>query len=353
MEKHADIVRFFLLCGNIKNIVSSIQSTSECLQSHQIKENDTLKIVLLLCINHNIGYEREGVILLFKLFPDRSLTDLFDLMQKVFYRIHYLSYENIVIVLREIDAEEMKKETENTSFTFDKNAKKNVDPQKEKEKLISRKIQNEIPVISYKTVLSPVIRCAICTLIPPCSHKAATELFAESEFKRNSLPISTVNSICSEYYHHGFCSSYNTRGTCIYNHPKKLHIIEPLIIRCDICTLKWPCNNCPYSPYRNKILSTISSVQEKLSKIQKLNLPDLTLPVCCHLKNISSNWKEIMKQLSISYCTIEKKKILQDTILWCTTSYSCVDKKYINREKTIRNAFLEILESPLLELKLK
>lgn len=348
MEKFSETAKFFIISGSIKGVIGAIQSSAQCIKSNQIKENDCLKILLNFCKKHDIGHEREGMILLLKIYPKRSLTDLFDLIQEVFTRRYFISYENIMRIMkeREIIAKETEKEFKLKNMKLSKALRKIEEGKKVKS---SAEVPKDIPEISYLCVIQPIKRCGICTLLPPCSHISEDNLRDSSVELRGKLPVDDSVGNCLEFIRYGKCSSYNTFERCKYNHPNNVHKIKNPVVRCTICTLIWPCNICPYSINRRSLIKCLESAQLKLSNIINLCSPEPSFSLTQHAEEVSADWLDIVIYYRDTYCNPENNQILAENLLWANTSYCCVVKKFKFREKNIRDEFNEILTSKLLE----
>ena len=352
MEKFTENVRFFIISGNKKGVINAIQTTAHCLKSNQLKENDCLKVLLHFCKQHKIGYEREAIILLLKIFPKNSLTDIFDLMQIVFTKRYFISYENIVRIMKEKEMEEKEKEKLLKNVKVSKIVKKNEILQKSKDVPVNMCYQ-DVQEFSYLRILEPRKRCEICTLIPPCSHINENELIENSCEIRNKLLLNKKVNDCLEFVRYGTCTSFNKYNRCLYNHPKSIHKINIPAPRCTICTLLWPCNFCSYSIERNNLIKTIENVKTRLLLIQSLCLSSPSFSLVHHLDAISPNWKNTILQYNEIYCTPHTNQNIIDNLLWVNTSLCCDGKKFKTREKLVLDKFQEILKSKLLDPRVK
>jgi hypothetical protein len=327
--------------------VHSIQTISLSLQSNQIKEKDCLKVILFFCKKHNIGYDKEGIILLFEYVPERSLSKMLDLIQNVFTKRFYISHENIITVIREIEEKEL-------NSIVKKDLRNGLDVTKK----IKNKIFHEKPIeISHLCVLQPLERCKLCTIVP-CSHITNDDLSKKCEARRIELPEYTEKrdklneKNCLEFIQYGKCSSFNNSGHCLYNHPKSMFNIKLIPIRCAICTMIFPCDKCKYSKKRIDLMKLIKNVEERLVIINKLNSPKPPLSLTQRLDDIDIKWMDIVKYYQVVYITDEKNKIINDMKLFIDISYCSEIKRYVSKAKLLREAFDEILESKLLEPKI-
>jgi len=131
MIEGTGIMKYILICHKPGNLIGFIRSQAAYFKTAPIAEADALTVVLTALSKMRVGYDRDGIQELFRLFPDLRMSNIFDSLQRTFWKYHYISVENL---------------------------RKSGDGATEK------------PEIDSSSALQPFQRCSICTLFPPCKH---------------------------------------------------------------------------------------------------------------------------------------------------------------------------------------
>lgn len=245
MENYGEKLRYIFICHKPKSMVGYILSRSTSIKTKAIGEKDALIVVLSILNRSHVGYNRQGIHSVFKLNTDNSLSNIIDLIQKVFVKEQFVSAENV-------------------------------------DKVLGKPV--ELPTVSAAQAILPLDRCSICTLVPPCKHITQDKLNANGLLRRKELPRYKDGAMtCPEFARKGFCTMFNRTGSCALDHPKSIHKILSETKRCAQCTIPWPCNHCAYSRDRDRLLELMNELEKRLVRFRQINVPDPPLSLIGHL----------------------------------------------------------------------
>ena len=244
--------RFIFVLNDITKLISYVQTVSLKLKLKTLHEKDCMVFILRFLKEKNIGYDREGLLFMFKQVPGRAITTMLDLLQDCFLQRHYISEANLIA---------------------------------------TSKIPLKVPPteVSATRVLEPLPRCRICTLYPPCKHIPEDSFLALAKKRRSELP-SRIHSatICVEYARYGRCSAFNNLGRCWYDHPKKLYKVVGNPRRCGQCTLIWPCYHCDYVVNRQQLEALLVDLKGRLRRLKAAVAPDPPISLSYYM--VSEIW---------------------------------------------------------------
>ena len=159
--------KLILVCNNPKtDLIGYLQQ--KIVTSYKTKvlsDKDALMVLIFLCHRMRVGYEREGMRAIFDCFPDRSISSMMDLLQRVFITKHFISAQ----------------------FVIDCSG-----------------VKQDVPSIPPTRAMEPLDRCAVCTLFPPCKHTTYEKLCVQSAARRKELPRYKDGSMtCPSFKQHG------------------------------------------------------------------------------------------------------------------------------------------------------
>ncbi|KAJ1393777.1 hypothetical protein B484DRAFT_408099 [Ochromonadaceae sp. CCMP2298] len=248
IERFSVLLKYLFVCPDpSKCMTGFLLNKTISIKTRSIGEKDALRVVLQLCYQHRMGFEREGIQHIFKQFPDRSLSKMLDLAQRVFVEQQYMSKENVV-------------------------------------KVLTGTARSDLPVLTQHRSLEPFPRCPLCTLYPPCQHTSLELLLKQGIQRRVELPRYKTGSMsCPTFVRYGYCTMFNRTGHCSLDHPKNLHIIKKHQVRCGQCSIPWPCGHCDYSKHRQLLLDTLAEIQTRLGRIRAINVPEPPVSLTRHL----------------------------------------------------------------------
>jgi DNA polymerase III delta prime subunit len=234
MDMYAeDNIRFVFSALSPKSLIEGIRSQAYILKLARLPEVTMLKLSLSCLVRERIGYEKDGIELLYK-YTGEDLGQIFRTIQKIFTTFSYLSYENVM------------------KITFPELAKKPA----------------EVP---FDAVLQPIPRCKLCLLPPPCQHISPFALAQQARARRRELPKWPPGSMtCARFKETGTCLSFNSLGRCSCNHPLDVHTINYPQERCPVCSLPKPCNKCEYTHRRAELQKFVEASTAKMPEYQKL-----------------------------------------------------------------------------------
>lgn len=304
-------LRYIFVCNKPQTeLIGYISSKATTVRTNKIAERDALMIMIFLCYKMRIGYEAEGMKALFTLNPDNSLSNLIDMVQKVFNSTSYISHENVM-----------------------KNSSSKAIPQ----------------LIPPERAMEPLERCTICTLYPPCKHTPYEKLVQMGIKRRRELPRYKQGSMaCPDFVLHGYCKLFNKYGHCSLDHPKNLHKLEVPRKYCGQCTIPWPCNHCAYTQDRKRLQATCDEMQRRLTLLKQINVPDPPMSLTRHLFADYPVWRETVAEIN-SHCNIPKNlELLKRINEWNETKYSINIPEYIDREKQLHWDFGELWTTAIL-----
>jgi len=223
MDAYAeDDVRFVFTSPTPKSLVEGIRSSAYILKLVRLPEKEMLRIALASLVKERIGYEKDGIELLFK-YTGEDLGLIHKTIQGVFTKYAYLSYENVM------------------KCTFPELAKR----------------PKEVP---YDAVLQPIPRCDKCLLPPPCRHISKFDLATRAKERRKELPKWGLGSMtCARFSETGCCQSFNKVGRCSCNHPQDVHTVIYPCARCPVCSLPKPCGKCEYTKRREALEEVVTA----------------------------------------------------------------------------------------------
>ena len=88
MDTFLPVAHFVFVCADINKITQYVKDLSVKLRSRAMGEQDSLAWIVKFLFRRNIGFNREGIQLLFKICKDRSLTDMLNVLQDVFVQVY-------------------------------------------------------------------------------------------------------------------------------------------------------------------------------------------------------------------------------------------------------------------------
>lgn len=250
MEAYSGTLKYIFVCPDPKACMTTFVLTkSTNFRTRSINERDALQVVLSICNQHRIGFEREGIKAVFSLHPNRSLSNILNLIDDVFLQRYYVSRENVlrIAVGKSTDA-------------------------------------SDLPVISPHRAVEPFVRCKACTLKPPCQHITLEDLVKQGIARRKELPRYKAGSMsCPEFVRYGYCTMFNRTGHCSLDHPKNLHTVKKFAVRCPQCSIVWPCNHCDFTKYRRIMQELIDELHARIGRIRAINVPEPPVSLTRHL----------------------------------------------------------------------
>lgn len=253
MEAYLSSLKYIFICPDPKSCMTGyVLNKSTNFRTRSISERDALQVVLMICSNHKIGFEREGIKAIFAVNTNRSLSKILDLLQDVFLKQHYVSRENVmkVTIGKATDA-------------------------------------SDLPVLSQHRAVEPYERCSLCTLVPPCQHIPIEELIRRGVARRKELPrYKTGSMACPGFVRYGYCAMFNKNGFCNLDHPKNVHVIKKYAVRCPQCSIVWPCNHCDFTKHRTSMQALIDELHARIGRIRAINVPEPPVSLIRHLVSL-------------------------------------------------------------------
>lgn len=161
-------LRYIFAITNPNNVSTFVRAQATHLKTNIIKPIDALTVVLNVCTKMKVGFDRDGIHELFNVYPELNMAKMIDDIQQIFYLHHYISSENI--------------------------------------KKMHRK-EIEKPEIDSYVAISPIPRCKICTLYPPCRHMTESILAEMGKKRRSELPVYRGGMECPEFIRLGLSLS--------------------------------------------------------------------------------------------------------------------------------------------------
>jgi len=334
LDTYIPAVHFIFVCSDIGKLTQYVQQVSVKLRSKAMGEQDTLAWVLKFLFRRKVGYNREGIQMLFKACKDRSLTAMLDLLQDTFLQRDFISAENILRVWT------------------------------------GAPIKVDLPEIPFTRVIEPVQRCRICTLYPPCNHTDLQALVAVAKERRDELPYTPPPTkkgggkrqsvgaaaaaaappqLCWEYTRYGKCSAFNQLGRCKYNHPKTIHKIIEEPRRCERCSIPWPCDHCAYHADRNSLIALIARLKVRLKRLKQAAAKEPPMALSFLLEERDPDWKDVVKYLDDVYTTDDKVEVFKAITTWLENAFCTDSELYIRRERFLLREFGEVVDIPLLD----
>eukprot|EP01032_Pedospumella_encystans_P026939 gene26939-30457_t len=99
MESFSGTLKYLFICPDPKTCMTGfVLNKSTNIRTRAINERDALQVILTICNQHRIGFEREGIKAIFAAHSNRSLSKMLDLIQDVFLKEQYISRENVMKV---------------------------------------------------------------------------------------------------------------------------------------------------------------------------------------------------------------------------------------------------------------
>ena len=306
-------LKWIITATDKSKLLKAIQDKGTVLRTKVSSDRDALTIILNILVKEKVGFDSEGLHKLFDIFsPHYSLSGMLTLIQKTFIKHHFISHENITRTANLLEG----------------------------------------PIIvPFTRVIEPFIRCPKCTLYPPCQHVTYKDLVQKAQQRRTELPRYVGGLCCPDWSRYGYCSIYSKYGHCSLDHPTNIHTIERPILRCHICTVKWPCNICDYSKARQNVINNIENVKKLLKYTSNLILPNAPGMLTMQLDELDRDWRLILIQLERVFASPQKLDLLKEIGTWLSTSFTIDKAEYNKRLLTIKNNFGELLNTPFLKLK--
>ena len=306
-----------------------VQQVSVKLKSKAMGEQDVLAWMLKFLFRRQVGYNREGIQMLFKVCKDRSITAMLDLLQDTFVQRDFISAENIVRVWT------------------------------------GKPIKADLPEVPFTRVIEPIQRCRICTLYPPCNHTNLQVLVAVAKERRDALPYTPLTTtkkggekkhaahppptLCWEYARYGKCSAFNQWGRCKYDHPQNIHKVVEEPRRCEKCSIPWPCDHCAYHADRNSLAALIERLKVRLKRLKQAAAKEPPMSLSFLLEERDPDWKDVVKYLDDVYTTDDKVEVFKAVMTWLENAYCTDSELYVRRERFLMREFGEVVDIPLLD----
>mgnify|MGYP003386670733 CR=1 FL=1 len=309
MEEYVNSVKFILVTTESNKIISNIQSRAVSTRTKNISEHDSLLVVLSILYRNSIGFDREGLRAVFKeCEPHHSTSKILNYCQDLFVKYQFISVDYL-------------------------NAHQD------------RVIKKEVSTLA---VLEPLDRCDICTLVPPCAHYNNAILLENARHRRRALPRYKGGMTCPEFQRYGYCSFFNENGHCSLDHPKNIHVLKDIVVRCPLCTIPWPCHHCLFNPFRDKVFALIADLRRRISLCKQLIAPDPPVALTKHIDIVYPNFKVNLTRIFRTYVTEGKELILNETSNWLEKEVCVVVDEYKAREQEIVLGFGEFGKTPML-----
>ena len=166
LEFQGPRLKVLLVCDDPKaQLLTYFHSRAVIFKTKQIAERDALRVLLSFCNRNSIGFDLDGIKMLFTINSNISLSNILDLLQKVFLEKHFISQENVCKVSG---------------------------------------VATQLPTVTAAQALAPVSRCELCTLYPPCTHMTLEMMTALGAQRREKLPRYKTGSMsCPEFVRAG------------------------------------------------------------------------------------------------------------------------------------------------------
>jgi hypothetical protein len=173
LEVQGPRLKVILVCDDPKTqLLTYFHSRAVIFKTKQISERDALRVLLSFCNRNSIGFDLDGIRMLFTINSNFSLSSMFDLIQKVFVEKYFISKENVC----KVSGSAM-----------------------------------PLPTITAGQALEPVNRCEVCTLYPPCKHMTLEMMTTLGAQRREQLPRYKTGSMS--------CPEFVRAGTFKLSHP--------------------------------------------------------------------------------------------------------------------------------------
>lgn len=191
LEAQGPRLKVILVCDDPKTqLLTYFHSRAVIFKTKQIAERDALRVLLSFCNRNSIGFDLDGIRMLFTINSNISLSNIFDLLQKVFVEKYFISQENVCKVSG---------------------------------------LALPLPTVTAAQALEPITRCEICTLYPPCKHMTLEMMTALGAQRREQLPRYKTGSMS--------CPEFVRAGTLIFKLkfffvPSQLYCIIMLVLFC-------------------------------------------------------------------------------------------------------------------------
>ncbi|KAE9127187.1 hypothetical protein PF002_g3400 [Phytophthora fragariae] len=238
-----------LVRPDANKLAEQIKAQAMKIYLHALSANFVRIKLLLVCQQESIGYTREGLEELTKLFSFKLMPCL-EKLHEIFVKQYFISQANVFKMIQSAS---------DSTGTADPPG------------------LSPFP-LSILRMNEHLRRCPKCTLLPPCSHIPLEKLYSKIEQVRASYPqngskrdaerveiVLVSNSdgpgnealdataaatpervICPSFGRRGVCTNVQKLGRCRYAHPLDLHTIDTtaLVPRCRSHTLPLPCLHC-------------------------------------------------------------------------------------------------------------
>lgn len=309
MEEYVSSVKFILVTVEANKIISAIQSRAVPVRTKSISESDALLVILSILYRNSIGFDRDGLQAVFEeCKPGFSTSKILEFCQDLFNEYQYISVDNV-------------------------NAH------------VGKVVKNEVSTLA---VLQPLQRCDICTLIPPCKHYDNQILLENAKVRRRTLPRYKGGMTCPEFLRYGHCSFFNENGHCSLDHPRNIHVLRDIQLRCPSCTIPWPCGHCLFMPNRTKIQTILTDIRRRIGLCKQLIAPDPPVALTKHIDIMFPNYKANLTRIFGLYVTESKEQLLDETQHWLDSVICVIVDEYKAKESELVLSFGELGKTPML-----
>ena len=315
-ENTANKARYILVTSNVNKFASFVESRLNATQiytTNHVAEYHCLTIILNILRKNKVGYDIDGVKQLFRSNIKLNLSKMIDDMQEIFITRHYLSKENVITFMQK---------------------KYNMKPKR--------------AVLEAWAAITPLQRCPACTLYPPCKHITEVDLASTAADIKSKLPIYKGGMICPGFARFGRCSQFLSTGHCSLSHPKKMHSLRKIPLRCGQCTLPWPCNHCEYTKVRTQILRMLDDLTGRLDRLRRILQPNPPGNLVGPLKKYFPDWKEELKENIHTENMDYWREHLKECYKWIDETTSHIHDVYRIKEKETRLMYRQVLEADML-----
>ena len=256
--------RFVLVAADAGGVVGPLRSSLLSVQLAKLPIGLWIERLLCVCVAQRVGYEREGIELIVTL-AGGDLGAAVDLAQETFLRTSFLSRPNVIAAAGAMLAE---RDVKRSVRDREKREREPPPPPPLRQPIDPGAIAHAPTPVPETRVLGKGLRCAICTLPPPCRHISGPGLLQLAKDRRAALPRDPKMPLCPSFAATGACEAMNDHGYCRCDHPSDLWDYRPAVKRCPMCTNPEPCGICPWLKLRRGVARVTSKAAAELAELK-------------------------------------------------------------------------------------
>jgi hypothetical protein len=212
LAENEDMLRFVFTLEDPKMVIEKLHKRCDkkVAKLKKLTHSTYIRKILRTLQEERMGYEKDAMRALLKI-AHGDLSTMFRLLQQIHQKYDYISEVNV----RKFFPQSIP------------------DPEVDMHTVLLAPDE-----LTGKMLIVP--RCPVTTLAPPTKYITIDDCTKMAEIRREQLPRGKGSGVptCPQWRDHGYCTAFNLRGRCMYEHPLGIHKVMPVLARCPLTTLE-------------------------------------------------------------------------------------------------------------------